>query len=74
VLDPNPQIVSVHFEGIELTSSSAHALERFDSAISERFWRLVRRYGYWGLAWLEAVVRLADHRESERAASKEERQ
>jgi len=68
VLDSEPQMVSVDFEGIKLTSSSAHDLQRFDSAIPERFWRLVRHYGYWGLAWLEAVLRLADHRESEREA------
>jgi len=71
VLDPDPQLVSIEFEGTKLTSSSAHELERFDSAIPERFWRLVRHYGYWSLAWLEAVVRLADHRESEREVSKE---
>lgn len=65
VIDPDPREVSVIFEGTTLTSSSAHGLERFDAAVPERFWELVRRYGYWGLAWLEAVLRLADHRESE---------
>jgi CRISPR-associated helicase Cas3 len=72
VLDPDPQMVSIDFDGTRLASSSAHGLERFDSAIPERFWMLVRRYGYWGLAWLEAVLRLADHRESESEAPKEE--
>jgi len=72
VLDPNPRDVSIDFEGTRLMSSSAHGLERFDSAIPERFWMLVRRYGYWGLAWLETILRLADHRESEREAPREE--
>lgn len=65
VHDERPVNVSFELLGQKWSHSSATNLERLNSGVSERFWRLVRRYGWWGLAWLEALLRLADHRRSE---------
>jgi len=65
VRDGAPVDVAVDVDGETLKRSSAHDLHRLDGGVPERFWRLVRRYGWWRLAWLEAVLRLADHRRSE---------
>lgn len=69
VLDRQPVEVKARFEGIALVVSSDHGLVRIDSGVAERFWSLVEQYGWWGLAWLEAIVRLADHRASEQEAN-----
>jgi CRISPR-associated endonuclease/helicase Cas3 len=52
--------------GARVTAPVAHGLERLDGGWSARWRRLENRYGVWGLAHLEAVLRLADHRASER--------
>jgi len=71
-VDDAPIEVTYVIDRVVLTASSRHGLERLDSGVSERFWRLVRRYGWWGLAWMETIVRLADHRRSELERNQEE--
>lgn len=65
VQDERPVTVSFELLGRHWSYESATRLERLESGVSERYWQLVRRFGWWGLAWLEALLRLADHRRSE---------
>lgn len=48
-----------------LAVQSRHGLSELHRGVAERFWRLLRRYGYHRLAWFETLLRLSDHRESD---------
>jgi CRISPR-associated endonuclease/helicase Cas3 len=64
VRDDDPPAVRWEYAGVSRSMSEAQrrncAAHSLDSGIADRFWRLVRRYGWWGLAWLEAIFVLAD--------------
>ena len=62
--DPEPQLLTYTLDGRLLNAASDLADTSLALDMADRFWRLVERYGYHGLAWLEAVLRLADHQQS----------
>jgi CRISPR-associated endonuclease/helicase Cas3 len=39
-------------------------IAKWNAELPERFWRVVRKFGWWGAAYREAIFRLADHAQS----------
>jgi CRISPR-associated endonuclease/helicase Cas3 len=61
------EVVAIEWEheGIRLAASSDHGQAHVGAGVVDRFWKMTQKYGWWGLAWLETLVRLADHRASQ---------
>lgn len=66
--DACPQELSYDFDGVLLSARTDFSETPLALDMADRFWRLSTRYGHHGLAWLEAILRLADHRQSEAEA------
>jgi len=56
--------VPIKLDSPPLTGNNRHGLESLGSGWTDQFWLLVQRYGYWGLCYLESILRIADHRQS----------
>ena len=68
--DRDPQTLTYTFYGQRLKAYSHLVETPLALDMADRFWCLVERYGYHGLAWLEAILRLADHRQSAEEAAR----
>lgn len=66
--ETDPQNLQYTFEGHRMEASSDLAPTTIALEGADRFWKLSKKYGHHGLAWLEAIFRLADHRQSAREA------
>ena len=62
--DRDPQTLVWTVDGCSLQTDSDLQAGPLALEAADRFWRLLARYGYHGLAWLEAILRLADHQQS----------
>jgi CRISPR-associated endonuclease/helicase Cas3 len=62
------------YSGRRITSAQriVGAPHRLENGAADRFWKLTRRYGWWGLAYLESLLRLGDWKASKEEANAKE--
>ena len=70
--DDSVRVHAVTLQGEVLEADARHRLGDLGSGVADRFHALQQRYGVHGLAWLEAILRLADHRASESPTDRKE--
>lgn len=63
--DPQPEPFDVEVAGEILRFAGQDCpLAHLSQGVARRFWKLNRRFGWWGLPYLETLLRLADQYES----------
>lgn len=62
--DPNPVVVRAEYQSQTLQADSTPRLGHLESGWVDQFANLQYRLGFWGLAYLESILRLADYRAS----------
>ena len=65
VPDATPLWAELELSGYTLRAPCNHQLYHLESGWTDLFWTVIRRYGYWGLAYLKTLLRLADQTVSE---------
>jgi CRISPR-associated endonuclease/helicase Cas3 len=60
VLDDAAECVAYNALTICNEERKKRAPHQLASGVPDRFWQLTSKYGWWGLAYLEAMLRLAD--------------
>jgi CRISPR-associated endonuclease/helicase Cas3 len=61
VWDDDPGFeITTQIDGRTLSVKRVHEVARLESGWLDRYWALTRKYGWWGLAYLETILRRAD--------------
>ncbi len=72
VRDASPVDVKLVLDDANFVVSSNHRLHQLDSGWADLFWCMVRRFGWWGLTYLEALLVTADRTISAREQRKKD--
>lgn len=62
--DPEPVSIVTLYQGQKVQGESTPKLDQLNAGWADQFEQLQARYGFWGLAYLESIVRLADYQAS----------